>query len=38
MYHLDNRGNIFVKQIHPLFVHLPLFVTFPTSLKKKEIR
>lgn len=36
MYHLDNRCNIFLKQIHPVFVNFPLFVTFPASLQKKE--
>lgn len=31
-YYLHNRGNIFLKHIHPAFVQLPLLESFPTSL------
>lgn len=36
IYHLDNRSNIFLKQMYPVFVNVPLFVTFPAGLQKKE--
>lgn len=36
MYYLDNRSNIFLKQIHPVFVHFLLFVTSPGGLQKNK--